>query len=66
MLVIRRRTGEVIRIGENVELRVLSIGRSSARLGITAPRTVRIGVKERPVEDATGPENPAILDDLNK
>ena len=46
MLVIRRRPGELIRIGEDVELRLLSIGRSSVRLGIEAPRSVPIDMRQ--------------------
>jgi carbon storage regulator CsrA len=45
MLVIRKRLGELIRIGEDVELRLLSIGRSSVRLGIEAPRSIPIQMR---------------------
>jgi carbon storage regulator len=46
VLVVRRRTGELIRIGSDIELRLLSIGKSSVRLGIEAPRSVAIAVRE--------------------
>jgi carbon storage regulator len=46
MLVVRRRQGEVIRIGGDVELRLLSIGKSSVRLGIDAPRSVVVTIGE--------------------
>jgi carbon storage regulator len=44
MLVVRRRQGEVIRIGVEVELQLLSIGKSSVRLGINAPRSIIVAV----------------------
>lgn len=44
MLVIRRRRGEVIRIGGDVELQLLWIGRSCVRLGIQAPRSVDVTI----------------------
>ncbi len=50
MLVVRRRPGELIRIGEDVELRLLSIGRSSVRLGIEAPRSIPINMRQTSAE----------------
>ncbi len=44
MLVIRRKRGEVIRIGGDVELELLWIGRSCVRLGIRAPRSVAVTI----------------------
>jgi hypothetical protein len=46
VLVVRRRVGEVIRIGDEVELRLLSVGRTSVRLGIEAPRSIAISMKQ--------------------
>jgi len=45
MLVVRRRAGELIRIGDDVELKLLSIGKTSVRLGIEAPRSVSINMR---------------------
>lgn len=44
MLVIRRRRGEVIRIGADVELQLLWIGKTCVRLGIQAPRSVDVTI----------------------
>ncbi len=52
MLVVRRRTGELIRIGEDVELRLLSIGKTSVRLGIEAPRSIPINMRRPQTEPA--------------
>ena len=52
MLVVRRRAGELIRIGADVELRLLSIGRSSVRLGIEAPRSIPIQMRQPDTEKA--------------
>lgn len=51
MLVVRRRAGELIRIGADVELTLLSIGKSSVRLGIEAPRSIPIRMKQQPAEN---------------
>ncbi len=44
MLVIRRRRGEMIRIGADIELQLLWIGKSCVRLGIQAPRSVDVTI----------------------
>lgn len=57
MLVVRRRAGELIRIGDDVELRLLSIGKTSVRLGIEAPRSINIDMR-RAEEEKPAPEKP--------
>lgn len=42
MLVLTRKTGEKIKIGENIYVNVLEISKSGVRLGIEAPRDVSI------------------------
>lgn len=42
MLVLTRKTGQSIMIGEGVEVQVLSVAGEKVRLGITAPRDVSI------------------------
>ena len=42
MLIIRRRQGEAILIGENVEVRVVEVGAGRVKLGISAPAEVLI------------------------
>lgn len=42
MLVIRRRPGETLVIGEDVEIQVLSSSASQVKLGIRAPRSVNV------------------------
>jgi carbon storage regulator len=42
MLVFTRKAGEAVRIGDDIELSVVEIGASTIRLGIDAPRAVRI------------------------
>ena len=46
MLVIRRRTGESLLVGDNVELEILEISGGQVKLGINAPREVSILRKE--------------------
>jgi len=42
MLVIRRRAGESVRIGDDVEIEILEIEGSQVKIGIRAPREVPI------------------------
>ena len=42
MLVLSRQVGEVIKIGDNIEVVVVEIVNTKVRLGINAPREVRI------------------------
>ena len=46
MLVLTRRPGEVLMIGEDVEVRVLGLNRQQVRLGIQAPRSVAVHRQE--------------------
>ncbi|MEC8025995.1 MAG: carbon storage regulator [Myxococcota bacterium] len=42
MLILTRRAGEAIRIGADVEIVVKELGKNHVRLGINAPRDVKI------------------------
>ena len=42
MLIISRRAGESILIGEDIEIEVLETGSGRVKLGITAPRAVPV------------------------
>jgi carbon storage regulator len=42
----RRRAGESILIGEDIEIQIIHIGESRIKLGITAPRSVPVSMKE--------------------
>ena len=46
MLVIRRRIGEVVVIGDEVEIEILEASGSHVKLGIRAPRSVSVLRKE--------------------
>ena len=46
MLVMRRRAGESILIGDDIEIQILHIGESRIKVGITAPRSVPVAMKE--------------------
>jgi carbon storage regulator len=46
MLVLTRRVGESVMIGDEVEVRVLEIRGDVIRLGINAPRTVQVHREE--------------------
>jgi carbon storage regulator len=54
MLVIRRRSGETLLIGDEIEIEVLETGSSQVKLGIRAPKHVIVLRKEIQI---TGREN---------
>ena len=54
MLVIRRRSGETLLIGDDIEIEILDIGSSQVKLGIRAPKQVVVLRKEIQI---TGQEN---------
>ena len=63
MLVLTRSISESIRIGDDIVIEVVSCGRGSVRLGIQAPRSVKIARSElteqppaEPVRRAEAPE----------
>ena len=46
MLVMRRRQGEAIVIGDDIEIQILDIGRTRVKIGITAPREIAVTSRE--------------------
>ena len=46
MLVLKRKTGEAIQIGDDIELTILAIEGDQVKLGINAPRQIDIHRKE--------------------
>lgn len=46
MLVLSRRVGEKIKIGDNIEVMVVAIQGNKVRLGVTAPSNTRVDREE--------------------
>ena len=46
MLVLKRKTGESIIIGEDIEIKVVDIGDGRVKIGIEAPKNIEIMRKE--------------------
>jgi carbon storage regulator len=46
MLMMSRRAGEVIQIGEDIEIVISKIGRSRVTVGISAPRRTPVAARE--------------------
>jgi carbon storage regulator len=42
----RRRAGESILIGDDIEIQIIHIGESRIKIGITAPKSVAVTMKE--------------------
>jgi len=51
MLILTRKTGEVITIGEDIQIHVLSIKGGQVRIGIDAPRDIPVNREEAIVQD---------------
>ena len=46
MLVMTRHAGEAIQIGDSIEIVITHIGRSRVKVGIRAPREMKVAAKE--------------------
>jgi carbon storage regulator len=46
MLVVTRRKGESIVVGDGIEIHVVSVGRHGVRIGVTAPREIPVHRRE--------------------
>jgi carbon storage regulator len=46
MLILTRRAGESLRIGDDVEVTVMAVNGSQVRIGIKAPRSVAVDREE--------------------
>ena len=73
MLVLSRRTGESIAIGDDITVTIVAISGSQVRLGIAAPREVRVlrkeiykAMREENRAAANVPESGRILGDALK
>ena len=47
MLILTRKKGEAISIGDNIQIQVLNVKGGQVRIGIEAPRDVRVNREER-------------------
>ena len=64
MLILTRRTGENLRIGDDIEIKVLEMKGSQIRLGIQAPKHVTVHreevyqrIQSEKIQESCGPEN---------
>ncbi len=58
MLILTRRAGESLRIGDNVEVTVMQVNGTQVRIGIKAPRDVTVDreeIAERKRRDRNSP-----------
>ena len=46
MLVVTRKRGESIVVGDGIEIHVVSVGRNGVRIGVSAPRDVTVHRRE--------------------
>lgn len=60
MLVLTRKTGESIMIGDEIELKIISVEGDQVKIGIDAPRSVKVYRSE--IYKAIQEENKAALD----
>jgi len=52
MLILKRKPGQSIMIGRDIEVRILDIGRGQTSVGIDAPKSLRISRKDNDGEDS--------------
>ncbi|MGH9592071.1 MAG: carbon storage regulator [Bryobacteraceae bacterium] len=69
MLVIRRRAGEALVIGDDIEIEILETGSAHVKLGIRAPKSVPVARREiyvagRQNQAASRPISPAAVEEL--
>lgn len=53
-LVLTRRVGEVLHIGDNIEIKVMKIKGQQAAIGIRAPREIKVRRDELPKREGDG------------
>lgn len=66
MLILTRRVGETVVIGDDVQVTVLGVKGNQVRLGVTAPRDVsvhRLEIYDRIQQEHGGGEQPATSDE---
>ena len=61
----RRRRGEAILIGDDVEIRILAIGDAKVKIGITAPRSVPVVAREVEIVRQENREAAQVLEDAS-
>ncbi len=52
MLILTRKKGESIAIGDNIQIQVLNVKGGQVRIGINAPREIKVNREERLVAEA--------------
>ncbi|MEZ7170409.1 carbon storage regulator CsrA [Sporosarcina sp. OR05] len=62
MLVLSRKTSETIKIGDNIELRILEVKGDTVRIGIEAPKNIDI-LRGELVQTITETNNEALIID---
>jgi len=62
MLILTRKKGESIAIGDNIQIQVLNVKGGQVRIGIDAPREVTVNREERitSTEGSEAPPSPGI------
>jgi len=59
MLILTRKKGEAIAIGDNIQIQVLDVKGGQVRIGIDAPRKVSVNREERLATAKSGDNTPA-------
>lgn len=64
MLVLTRKPGQIIRVGENITIEVISVNGEHVKIGISAPRDITI-LREEIYEIVQGQNKESVLNDSN-
>jgi carbon storage regulator len=57
MLILTRRAGETIRIGQDIEVTVMAVNGAQVRIGIAAPRNVIVDREEIALKRTANPRH---------
>jgi len=60
MLILTRRTGESVRIGDDIEITVMAVNGTQVRIGIKAPRDIAVDREEIAERKRRDRENDAV------
>ncbi len=66
MLVLSRKSGETIKIGDDIFITIVRIGSNTVRVGITAPRDAKVLRGEFVLEVPAGTSDDAILEQVQQ
>jgi carbon storage regulator len=66
MLILTRRAGEALRIGDDIEVTVMAVNGTQVRIGIKAPREIAVDREEVAARKRRDRENPGAINPVKQ